>query len=128
MRLIFIGIILALLTVAVVVVFDSRQGLALLSLVLAFIAAVYLGFAFADGSRKAIVLEGLVAGVFLLIVALSLFTSPLVLFGGYVVHGFWDLLHHPKAVETKVVRWYPPFCAVYDWAVAVYILVVWWKQ
>ena len=125
MRSISIGFLLAVLTIVVVAAFETSHGFALLSLLLAFIAAIYLGFAFADGSRKAILTESFVAGVFLLIAAFGLLASPLVLVGGYVIHGFWDLLHHPKAIETKVVRWYPPFCAVYDWAIAVYILVAW---
>jgi hypothetical protein len=126
-RSILIGIVLAGLTIALVAPFKTSQGFAFLSLLLAFIAAIYLGFAFADGSYKAIILESFVAVVFLLVAAFASFTSPLVLAGGYVVHGFWDLLHHPKAIETKVARWYPPFCAVYDWAIAVYILVAWWR-
>lgn len=92
MRSIFIGFLLAVLTIVIIVIFEKSQGFTLLSLLLAFIAAVYLGFAFADGSRKAILLESFVAEVFLFIASLGLFVSPLVLVGGYLVH---DLeLHH----------------------------------
>ena len=125
MRSILIGIFLAVLTVAGVALFNSAQRFPFLALLLSFIAAVYLGFAFADGSRKAIIVESIVAGIFLLAAMCGLFLSPLILAVGYIVHGFWDLLHHPKAIETKVAPWYPPFCAVYDWAIAIYILILW---
>jgi hypothetical protein len=67
--------------------------------------------------------EFLVAGTFMYAAAAALWAdSPLVLAAGYVAHAAWDAVHHPRALSTTVRRWYPPFCMVFDVAVAAFIL------
>mmetsp|Transcript_43423 Transcript_43423/g.108473 ORF Transcript_43423/g.108473 Transcript_43423/m.108473 type:complete len:97 (-) Transcript_43423:115-405(-) len=60
---------------------------------------------------------------FLVLSVLSMTSSKFYLIAGYVCHGVWDALHH-GAVKTPCPRWYIPLCLVYDWAVALALVVV----
>jgi len=55
--------------------------------------------------------------------AMGLLHSPAWLAAGYIAHGVWDMFHHPRMIGTKVVKWFPPACAIFDFIVAAYILV-----
>ena len=86
------------------------------------IAAVYVGFAVADGRTRVIVIECLVAAVFVVLASVSVTATAWVLVVGYVGHGvkdFWQERHH-FVVNT---RWWPPFCACVDWVVALVLIV-----
>jgi hypothetical protein len=47
--------------------------------------------------------------------------SPVWVGLGFILHGILDMLHHPNLVKTKVIRWFPPLCAAFDFIVAVFI-------
>ena len=94
-----------------------------LAVFLSAIAGVYGGFSVLDGRVRTIVLEGSVMAMFIALAMVGLKFSLLILAFGYVAHGVWDLVHHPKLVTTKIAAWYPPFCAVYDFSIAAFILV-----
>ncbi len=84
--------------------------------------AVYVGFAVADGRPRVIVIECLVAAVFVVLASVSVTATAWVLVAGYVGHGvkdFWQERHH-FVVNT---RWWPPFCACVDWVVALVLVV-----
>jgi len=119
-----VGLGLALLTVAPLALLVSDQAVfQFLAAELGFVAAVYFGFAIADGSVPALLVEVPVAGAFLAVGAIALWAdAPVILATGYAAHGLWDLVHHPRAVTTPVRGWYPPFCVVFDVAVAAFIL------
>jgi uncharacterized protein DUF6010 len=53
--------------------------------------------------------------------------STTALAAGYALHGVWDLLHHPRAVPTRVASWFPPTCAAFDFVVAVALLIGPWR-
>ncbi|HUZ91045.1 MAG TPA: hypothetical protein VMU78_03975, partial [Methylocella sp.] len=58
------------------------------------------------------------------IVALGFFSvalggAPWMVPAADVMHGIWDYAHHHGSRLTPIPLWYPPFCAVYDWVVAV---------
>jgi len=87
------------------------------SLLLALIAAVYIGFSVADGRPTVIAVECTVAGAFLLLAAAGVTGSAWLLVLGYAGHGlkdFWQERSHYVAGT----RWWPPFCAAVDWLVA----------
>ena len=91
------------------------------ALLLAFIAAVYIGFAVADGRRQVIAVESTVAGAFVLLAAAGVTGSAWLLVLGYTGHGlkdFWQQRRHYVANT----RWWPPFCAAVDCLVAAVIL------
>ena len=87
------------------------------ALLLAAIAAVYVGFAVADGRPRVIAAESAVALAFVLLAAVSLVGPAWLLVAGYVGHGLKDLWQerHHFVADT---RWWPPFCAAVDWLVA----------
>jgi hypothetical protein len=91
-----------------------------LSLVL--IAAVYIGFAVADGRRNVIAAEISVATVFVLVGAVAVTGSLWVAVAGLVGHGAKDLWQHRTGFVAGT-RWWPPFCATVDVVAATLIAV-----
>jgi hypothetical protein len=89
---------------------------------LAVIASVYIGFAVADGRRTVLTAEISVAGVFVIIAAAAVTSTPWLLVAGLAGHGFKDLWQHRSQFVANT-RWWPPFCLVVDWAVAAIIAV-----
>ncbi|WP_420124813.1 DUF6010 family protein [Longimicrobium sp.] len=90
----------------------------LLALLLAFTGGIYYGAALNGGSRGRVVFEGAFAALLIGFGLLSLFWTPLWMALGFILHGVWDLVHHTGGVGHGVRRWFPPFCAAWDWAIA----------
>lgn len=118
------GVALAVPTIIIALIIPRAYALDSFALLLAFIAAVYLGFALVDGRRKQLMIEIIFIVFILTLTALGLWVSPYFFVAGYFAHGAWDIIHHPKGIQTKLVQWWPPFCLVYDWIIAVF-LVLW---
>jgi hypothetical protein len=59
------------------------------------IAAVYIGFAVADGRWTVLLVESGVAAVFVVIAATAIIGPVWLLVVGYAGHGFKDLWQHP---------------------------------
>jgi hypothetical protein len=92
------------------------------SLLLTLIAAVYIGFAVADGRPSVIAVESSVASAFVLLAAVAVTGSAWLLVLGYAGHGlkdFWQERSHYVAGT----RWWPPFCAAVDWLVAAILAI-----
>lgn len=92
------------------------------AMLLAFIAAVYVGFAVADGRPRIIAVEASVAGAFLLLATTAVDGSAWLLVVGYVAHGFKDAWQQRSQFVANT-RWWPPFCAAVDLLVAAIISV-----
>ncbi len=92
--------------------------LAFHTVALTMIGAIYMGFAFADGRLSIVILELSVATAFITLALLGLWVAPMFIAAGLVLHGFWDLAHRPNGVTTKIPKWYPPFCAGFDFVFA----------
>jgi len=90
---------------------------------LAFIAAVYIGFAVADGRSRVLVVESVVAAVFVLLSAAAVTGPAWLLVVGFVGHGLKDLWQHRNQYVANT-RWWPPFCLVVDWVVAAILIVL----
>jgi hypothetical protein len=90
---------------------------------LTLIAAVYIGFAVADGRPKVIVVETAVASVFVIVAAVGVTGSAWLLVAGLAGHGGKDLWQHRTRFVTTT-RWWPPFCAAVDFVAAALIAVV----
>ena len=84
---------------------------------IAFIATVYIGFAVADGRRNVLVIEVVVATLFIVVAALGVTGSPWLLVAGFFAHGCKDLWQH-RTGFVRGTRWWPPFCAAVDWVAA----------
>jgi len=84
---------------------------------LVLIAAVYIGFAVADGRPTVIAVETGVASVFVVIAAAAVTGSGWLLVAGLAGHGLKDLWQHRTAFVANT-RWWPPFCAAVDFVAA----------
>jgi hypothetical protein len=89
---------------------------------LALIAAIYIGFAVADGRPKVIVVESIIASAFVVIAAVAITVSVWLIVVGLVGHGLKDLSQHRRQFVANT-RWWPPFCLVVDWVAAAMIAV-----
>jgi hypothetical protein len=92
------------------------------ALYLSLIAAVYIGFAVADGRPKVIAVEAAVAAAFFLIAAASVTATAWLLVLGYAGHGLKDYWQHRRQYVVNT-RWWPPFCAAVDFLVALVLAV-----
>jgi hypothetical protein len=74
---------------------------------LVLIAAVYIGFAVADGRPKVIVAESTVASIFVVVAAVAVTGSVWLIVVGLVGHGLKDLWQHLRQFVANT-RWWPP--------------------
>jgi hypothetical protein len=89
---------------------------------LAVIAAIYIGFAVADGRPTVLAVETGVASGFIIIAAAAITGTPWLLVVGLAGHGLKDLWQHRTQFVANT-RWWPPFCLVVDFVVAAIIAV-----
>jgi hypothetical protein len=87
------------------------------------IAAIYIGFAVADGRPAVIVVESCVCAVFVLLAAAGVTGPAWLLVLGFIGHGLKDLWQHRSHYVVNT-RWWPPFCLVVDWVVAAILIVL----
>jgi len=93
------------------------------ALSLALIAAVYIGFAVADGRPTVIAVEAGIAGLFVVVAAAGVTGPAWLLVAGLAGHGVKDLWQHRRHYVANT-RWWPPFCLVVDWAAAAILIVL----
>jgi hypothetical protein len=87
---------------------------------LALIATIYIGLAVGDGRTRVIAVECCVAAIFVVLAAASITGTAWLLVLGYAGHGAKDLWQHRRQFVART-RWWPPFCLVVDWIVALAI-------
>jgi hypothetical protein len=120
------GLLLGLATLPVIIVLSEPLAQQWAALLLAMIGGAYVGFAARDGRASANIIELIGAIAFAGVGLAGLQLDPLVIAGGYVAHGFWDLFHHRHGPHADTPHWYIPFCVVYDWMVGAFLLAWWW--
>ena len=117
------GALLAAAFVAAVYAAPAPYGRQVVALFLAFTACVYPGALLNQSASGPVVASELVVAALVFGTAvLGLGASPLWLAAGYALHGAWDCLHHPRAVTTRIASWFPPFCAAFDFVVALFVI------
>src|SRR4051812_38805019 len=117
------GVVVGALQAASPYVFWWLEPATVYALGLILIAAVYIGFAVADGRRIVLVVECCVTTVFVMLGAAGVTGPGWLLVLGFVGHGLKDLWQH----RTRFVagtRWWPPFCLVVDWVVAAVLVLL----
>ncbi len=114
-------IVFGLLQAATPLIFWWLNSATVYALGLVLIAAVYVGFAVADGRPKIIAVESTVTFVFVLVAAAAITGSPWLLVVGFVGHGLKDLWQHRRHFVANT-RWWPPFCMIVDWVLAAIIV------
>jgi len=117
------GVVVGALQAASPVAFWWLDPATVYALGLALIAAVYIGFAVADGRPSVIVVECVVAAVFVVLAAAGVTGSAWLLVVGFLGHGLKDLWQH-RSHYVANTRWWPPFCLVVDWVVAAAMVVL----
>ena len=93
------------------------------ALSLTLIAAVYIGFAVADGRPTVIAVEAAIAAVFVVVAAAGVTGPAWLLVVGLTGHGVKDLWQHRRQFVANT-RWWPPFCLVVDWVAAAILVVL----
>jgi hypothetical protein len=121
-RVLFWGIVVGALQAATPVAFWWLPNTTVYALGLAVIAAVYVGFAVADGRPKIIAVETTVAMTFVLIAAVAVTGTPWLLVVGLAGHGLKDAWQHRHQFVANT-RWWPPFCMTVDFVVAAIIAI-----
>ena len=114
-----IGLFLGFVTLIGLALFTQQKMIEFLTVLLAVIAAVYIGFAIVDSRKLVKWMEIGTAVLFILVALAGLWFNPWLLVLGYIGHGLWDWLHHADHIDTQVASWYPPLCAIYDFVVGI---------
>ncbi len=115
------GVVVGLLQAATPLVFWWLDSATVYALGLVVIAAIYVGFAVADGRPKVILVESSVTFAFVVVAVAAVTGSAWLLVGGLAAHGLKDLWQHRTHFVANT-RWWPPFCMVVDWVVAAVII------
>ena len=119
---VIIGVLVGVLNAAAPLAFWWLPAATVYALGLSLIAAVYIGFAVADGRGRVITVESAVAAVFVLVAAIAVTASPWLLVAGLAGHGAKDLWQH-RTGYVAGTRWWPPFCVTVDWVAALILAV-----
>jgi hypothetical protein len=123
-----VGIVLGLLFVLLVHTIPPQPARQIIALFLAFTACVYAGAVLAQKlAGKFVFLELAIAIMVFSLSVVGLRASTTSLALGYIIHGIWDLFHHPKRIPTQVAGWFPPLCASFDFVVAIALLIGPWR-
>ena len=107
------GLVVGVLQVAAPLAFFWLAPATVYALSLPLIAAVYIGFAVADGRRHVLAVESAVASVFVDVAAAAVTGSARLIVAGLAGHGLKDLWQH-RTQFVAGTRWWPPFCAAVD--------------
>ena len=122
---ILIGLGLGVITIMLHLMLSETRGLELTSFLLVLIGSVYYGFALLSKHKRAIIIEIVVASVFVMMGIFGLWFSHWILIIGLFLHGLWDILHHNSSIKlVRIPQWYIPFCATYDFTIALYLTVL----
>lgn len=116
------GAVLGIIQAASPVAFFWLDAATVYALGLAVIAAVYIGFAVADGRRHVLAVETAVASAFVVVAAAAVTGTPWLIVAGLAGHGGKDMWQHRTGFVAGT-RWWPPFCATVDFVAAALIAV-----
>ena len=95
----------------------------ILAILLASASGVYLRYAFIRRETTLVTVELIFMILFGVLAVVGVAVSPMFLALGFLLHGFWDMAHHPLYIRTSGPAWYQPVCLAFDWGIAAYIVV-----
>jgi hypothetical protein len=118
-----IGVILSLAVAgfAAIVGFDRERSF--YPTVLIVIASYYVLFAVMGASRRTLVIEIVVAFVFLLVAALGFRKNFWLIVAALIGHGVFDFLHRFFIDNPGVPQWWRGFCLAFDALLGVFLAV-----
>jgi hypothetical protein len=117
------GVVFGVVAVALAPAFWWLDAATFYAFSIVFIAAVYIGFAVADGRPNVIAVECGVASVFVVLATTATVATPWLLVVAFVGHGAKDLWQHRTHFVANT-RWWPPFCVAADWVAAAILTVL----
>ena len=116
-----IGIVLALAVSAYATALQLDRDRAFYPTLMIVIAAYYVLFAVVGGSGRAMVVESLVAGAFVVAASLGFRGSLWLVVAALASHGVMDFFHARFIANPGVPAWWPAFCGAYDVVAAGYL-------
>ena len=116
------GVVIGVLQAASPVAFSWLDSATVYALGLALIAAIYIGFAVADGRPHVLAVETAVASAFVVVAAAAVTGTAWLIVAGLAGHGLKDVWQHRTGFVAGT-RWWPPFCAAVDFVAAGLIAV-----
>ena len=118
-----IGLVLALAVSAYATTLRLDRDGAFYPTVLVVVASYYILFAAmgGGGSARVILIESLIAGVFVVAASLGFRRSLWLVAAGLAAHGVMDFFHGRLVANPGVPAWWPAFCGAYDVAAAGYL-------
>ena len=116
------GVVIGVLQAASPLGFPWLDAATVYALGLAMIAAIYIGFAVADGRRHVLAVETAVASAFVVVAAAAVTGTAWLIVAGLAGHGVKDMWQHRTGFVAGT-RWWPPFCATVDFVAAALIAV-----
>lgn len=117
------GAILFLISVPLHLLAPDQTSVLIAALTLTLIAGAYIGFGAASGQASTFWQELTVALLFSACAFAGLTFDPRWIPAGLAAHAAWDIYHHNPRRQGAVPRWYIPFCATFDLAAAVFLLI-----
>jgi hypothetical protein len=101
--------------------FGLDRDRALYPTVMIVIALYYVLFAVIGGSTQVLLVESLVASVFIAAALWGFRSSLWIVVVALSAHGLLDLIHGRVIANPGVPDWWPQFCLTYDIAAAAYL-------
>lgn len=114
------GIVLALAVSLYAMLVGLDRDRAFYAAVLIVVASYYVLFA-AMGDVRALIHEGLIVAIFLVVVTAGFKRNTWIIVGGLAAHGVLDLFHGSVVSNAGVPRWWPAFCMTYDLTAAAFL-------
>jgi hypothetical protein len=121
-----IGIALGLAIIGFIALLKDLDKHVIYGLILSAIGFLYVGFSWTDPtSLIACILQAL---LFLFIAYYGSKNRMLLLAGGYLLHGIWDLVFNQVTSLTLVPPHYDLFCLAVDFTIAFYLILLSYKN
>jgi hypothetical protein len=117
------GLLMAGLTISLISFLSDQLSSIILALLLAAASGIYIRYAFIRREAPLVTVELIFMILFGVLAVVGIAVSPMFLALGFLLHGFWDLAHHPRYIRTSGPAWYQPMCLAFDWGIAAYIVV-----
>jgi len=120
----FFGIVLGLVIVVAAHTLKYDRDRSFYPVILIVIALYYVLFAFMNENTGIIITELIIALGFTAIAIVGAKISLLIIGGGLLLHGLFDLFHHQIISYPEVPEWWPGFCAGVDVVLGIGVLVL----
>lgn len=123
-----IGVVLALAVCTYVAAMRMDRDRALYPTMLIVVASYYALFAAMGGGGRAIAVEALIAGVFVVAASVGFRRNLWIVASALAAHGVLDAVHGRLVSNPGVPVWWPAFCAAFDVTAGVYLAWVLTRQ